>query len=173
MSDTPALAIKRPFETHVAMILARLIVGGVFVWLSIGKIQQPATFLKLIREYQLLPEQPAYAMNLTAIILPWVELLCGLLMVFGYWLRGASLMIFGLLVFFTGAVAYRAIGIYNDGGIAFCDIKFDCGCGGGEIPICDKLRENTALTGLAFIALVSNSRWLSIEALKAKRRDPA
>ena len=33
--------------------------------------------------------------------------------------------------------------------LPFCAIKFDCGCGTGEILICRKLAENTLLTALS------------------------
>jgi len=51
--------------------------------------------------------------------------------------------------------------------IAYCDVRFDCGCGTGEVYICRKLAENAALTLLALLASLSRSRrfclsaWLS------------
>ena len=38
MSRSPELAVRPPTETHVAMIVARLVVGVVFIWLSISKM---------------------------------------------------------------------------------------------------------------------------------------
>lgn len=177
MTQAPELAehpAARPgAETHVAMIVARLIVGGVFVWLSLAKIDNPHAFLKLLHQYQLpLIDSTPVLLNTLAVVLPWVELICGILFIIGFWLRGAAVLLLVLLIAFTAAVAYRAIGVYHSETIAFCSIKFDCGCGGGaEIPVCDKLRENTALIGLALIATVSRSRWLALDALFARRAD--
>ncbi len=167
MSRAPELAVRAPVETHVAMIVARIIVGVVFIWLSISKIENPHVFMKLLREYELpLIGSNHVLLNLTAVTLPWVEMLCGILLIVGFWLRGAAILLFAMLIGFTTAVAVRAIGIYQAETIAFCAIKFDCGCGGGvEIPICDKLRENTALIGLSLIAMVSNSRRFALDAL--------
>lgn len=166
MTREPDLAARGAPETHVAMIVARLVVGGVFVWLSITKISDPHLFMKLLREYKLpLMESHHTLMNVTAVTLPWIELLCGMFFLVGFWLRGAAVLLLVMLIAFTTAVAWRAIGVYHSEEIAFCAIKFDCGCGGGEIPICDKLRENTALIGLALIATVSRSRCLAIDGL--------
>ncbi|UCD28996.1 MAG: hypothetical protein JSV03_00490 [Planctomycetota bacterium] len=55
-------------------------------------------------------------------------------------------------------VAVRAIGIYQTGGIPFCDIEFDCGCGGGVVNVCRKLPENTFLLLLSIVVLLSRSR---------------
>lgn len=162
-ASVPAL-VRMPAECHVAMIVARLIVGGVFIWLAIGKIEKPIEFLKVIREYHVIPPSLFVLHNLTAVALPWIEIFAGVCLVLGLWLRGSALLLLLLLLFFTIAIARRALGVYQAGGIPFCGIKFDCGCGGGtEIYICDKLRENVALIGLALIAALSDSRWLAAD----------
>jgi hypothetical protein len=50
-----------------------------------------------------------------------------------------------MLAAFTCAVARRALGIHALQHIAFCAIKFDCGCGAGEEFICRKVVENLGL----------------------------
>ena len=84
MTTVPALT-NRSTESRLAPMVARLIVGGVFVWLSVNKIQHPIEFLKVLREYQLLPESPPQFLNLTAVTLPWIELLVGILLIAGFW----------------------------------------------------------------------------------------
>jgi hypothetical protein len=50
-------------------------------------------------------------------------------------------------------VLHRALAIADAQHLAFCLVKFDCGCGSGEVFICRKLTENTLLILL--------SAWLS------------
>ncbi len=155
-------------ETHVPMLLARLVLGGLFIWMGISKVAKPVVFLKNIREYHLLPETPLasiHLINLTAIALPWIEILCGVLLIVGFCLRGSSFSILAMLVVFTSAIIARTIGVYRAGDIALCDIQFDCGCGANEIIICEKVLQNSALIGLALIALLSRSRLLAVEKL--------
>jgi len=47
-----------------------------------------------------------------------------------------------MLVPFTVLVFRRALAIQSALAIPFCAVKFDCGCGTGEVFICRKLLEN-------------------------------
>ncbi len=145
------------------MLAARLIVGGVFLWLAFSKLADPILFLKNVREYHLLPESPPIFINLTAVALPWVEIVCGVLLVIGLWIRPAALIALGMLLAFTPAIFARAVGVYNAGGIAFCAIEFDCGCGTGAINICKKLGENSSLILLSLVAVLSQSRKFAVD----------
>ncbi len=168
-SSSPSL-LCRLDQTHVPMLLARVALGGVFITQSLAKIAEPIHFLKVIREFQLLPENPPFFINMTAIGMPWVELICGILLVIGFRMRGAALLVLLMMVTFTTAVFLRALGEFNTLGIPFCDIEFDCGCGGGKpINICRKLLINSGLTIAALVATFSSSRFLTIESLFKKK----
>jgi len=168
MTENPSL-LKRIDNTHIPMLLARLIVGGLFIYLAIHKVGDPVKFLKDIREYHLLPESPPYFLNLTAVAMPWVEIICGVLLIIGFWIRGAASVVLVLMVWFTGAIFLRAVGVYHAGDIAFCGIEFDCGCGSGVINICRKLVTNASLITLTVIALASGSRLLAVESLLTRQ----
>ena len=99
-------------------LIARAVVGGLFLVSAYGKIIAPAQFAEEIRAYQMLP---AISTNVLAYVLPWVELLAGLLLVICVWRREARFIIAALLVVFTIAKAYT----YARG------MDIDCGCGGG------------------------------------------
>jgi uncharacterized membrane protein YphA (DoxX/SURF4 family) len=132
-------------------LLARLIIGAVFIYMGVQKTLHPVEFLKLIRQYEIF--QNHWALNLVASTLPWFEIFCGLLLMFGVAVRGTALVMVTMLVPFTIAVLLRALAIQKSGGLPFCSIKFDCGCGGGAVFICPKILENLLLTG-ASLALV-------------------
>ncbi|MEE8142615.1 MAG: MauE/DoxX family redox-associated membrane protein [Planctomycetota bacterium] len=137
--------------------VARLIIGGVFVWAAVQKIADPVTFLKVLREYQLLPFQPPQIINGVAVILPWVEVVAGLALITGVALRPACILLATLLVVFTGAIYLRATQVQGDAQ-AFCSIAFDCGCGGEVIQVCRKLLQNTGLVLVSMVAIISRSR---------------
>ena len=81
----------------------------------------------------------------------------------------AGLSRFQFLIF-TFVIAIRAMGIHQAGGIAFCDIAFDCGCGGGPQEVCTKLPENVGLWFASLIAFISTSNRFSIPALMHRKR---
>ena len=164
MNEKPSL-LRRLDATHLPMIAARLVLGNLFILYGFHKIGDPVDFLKLIKEYELLPLEPPEYMNLAAVITPWLEVICGNLLLAGLWIRGAAFTILAMLVVFTTAIVIRAMGVYAAGGVDLCDIKFDCGCGGGEIIICKKVLMNSALIALSVVALLSRSRKLAIDTL--------
>ena len=132
-------------------VAARWFLGALFIYLGANKALHPEEFLKLVRQYELV--QTPLLLNLIAAGLPWFEVFCGVLLLAGVAVRGAALMLVAMLVPFTAAVLHRAWAIHAAGNLAFCAIKFDCGCGTGEVFICHKLAENAGLTVLALLLL--------------------
>ncbi|MBP9901602.1 MAG: DoxX family membrane protein [Verrucomicrobia bacterium] len=137
----------------VSGVVARWILGVLYVWMGMSKALDPVGFLKLVHAYDL-AGAPGL-LNLIAAALPWFEVFCGLLLLLGVAVRGTSLLSVVMLVSFTLLVLRRAMALHAGGSLPFCAIKFDCGCGTGEILICRKLAENFALTlgslGLVFL----------------------
>ena len=131
----------------VPLLIARLFVGVLFVYLAIDKIRDPINFLKLTRQYKLVDEQSAYVlMNLIAVTLPWLEMLCGVVLILGVAVRAAGLLSAGMLVVFTPMILSRGLELYNLGAAdTFCGVNFDCGCGAGVVFVCPKLLENCAM----------------------------
>ncbi|GJM20243.1 MAG: hypothetical protein DHS20C15_01580 [Planctomycetota bacterium] len=130
---------------NALLLITRLVLGGLFLWMGAQKISDPVVFLKLIREYEMLPERPPLALNSVAVMLPWLEVLCGGLLVLGVAVRGAALVVFGMLAVFSTAILLRALQIQSAEEIAFCAVAFDCGCGAGPQPVCNKLLQNAGL----------------------------
>jgi putative oxidoreductase len=77
--------------------LFRLYIGGLFIYASLYKINYPGEFAETIASYQILP----YALiGVSAVILPWVELVCAVLLVLGVRAKAAALILAGLLSVF-------------------------------------------------------------------------
>ena len=85
-------------------LIARLILGAVFIYASIDKGIHPAAFAKAIYNYQILPDS---LINLTAIVLPWLELILGLFLIIGLFREGSVCIVTALLVIFLGVMIFN------------------------------------------------------------------
>jgi uncharacterized membrane protein YphA (DoxX/SURF4 family) len=94
---------KLKIEGFLALC-ARLILGVVFIYASIDKILYPADFAKAVYNYQILPD---YLINLTAIILPWLELILGIFLIIDLFRKGSVCIVTFLLVVFLGAMIFN------------------------------------------------------------------
>lgn len=155
--NSSASSWRRP-ALDVAAVLARWLVGALFLYMGLNKALHPVEFLKLLRQYELV--HSPLLLNSIAVTLPWFEVFCGSLLLTGVAVRGAALMLVMMLVPFTFVVLDRALAIQSASAIAFCAVKFDCGCGMGEVFICRKLIENAILTLLSVWLLAGRGRWL-------------
>jgi putative oxidoreductase len=103
----------------------RLYLGGVFLVACWHKILHPGIFALDVATYQLLPLE---LINLQALILPWVELLAGIMLVIGFRTRAAALLINLMMVSFILALAWAL----------WLGLDMGCGCfasEGGDDPI--------------------------------------
>jgi uncharacterized membrane protein YphA (DoxX/SURF4 family) len=141
-------------------VLARWCLGGVFIYMGLVKALDPVGFLKLVRQYDLVATP--ILLNSIAAALPWFEVFCGLLLVAGVAVRGSALMLLGMLLPFTVVVFQRALAVAGAQAIPFCAVRFDCGCGNGEVLICYKLLENFALMVLSAWLAAGFGRQLSL-----------
>ena len=96
-------------------LLARFILGAVFIYASLDKIADPVAFSTNIDNYHI---TPIAINNLAALIIPWVELIIGLSLITGVFLDGASILTMALLVFFIFIITQA----YMRG------ISLHCGC---------------------------------------------
>lgn len=98
-----------------AHAVCRILLGAVFVYASWGKILDPAAFARIIANYQIVS---AGTGHLTALFLPYLELVCGVCLIINRWSRGSALIVTGLMMVFIAALAYN---IYRG-------LDIDCGC---------------------------------------------
>ena len=96
-------------------LAARWVLGATFIYASHSKILAPAVFAKIIYGYDLFP---AILINLLAIILPFVELIAGMALIFGFYPRSAVLIVNVLLLAFIVSLSINIVRGH----------EFDCGC---------------------------------------------
>lgn len=95
----------------------RFLVGFIFIIAAIPKIADPSSFAKSIQAYQLIP---TILINITALVIPWVELLIGIFLIVGVLLRGSAILSAGLFAAFSIIIAVSLIR----------GLTIDCGCFG-------------------------------------------
>lgn len=86
----------------LAWTLLRLALGALFIYASAHKIVSPGAFAQEVNNYKLLP---AALVNPFAMIVPWLELICGVAIITNRLALGASTLIAAMMVAFTVAVA--------------------------------------------------------------------
>jgi uncharacterized membrane protein YphA (DoxX/SURF4 family) len=96
-------------------LMARLVVGLIFIYASVYKILDPGEFAGSIRNYGLIP--PVFS-NLIALTLPWLEFVSGAFLILGIQTRAAALLTSAMMLVFLGALIYA----YSIG------LDIDCGC---------------------------------------------
>ena len=94
---------------------AQIALGAVFVAAAIPKIADPPAFAHMIYNYRLVPGS---FVNALALVMPWIELVVGLLLVLGVWRREAALVAAVLLLVFLGAIGWNLARGH----------AIDCGC---------------------------------------------
>ena len=155
------LLLLTGFAREAAALLARWWLGCVFIYMGLNKaLPHPEYFLKLVQQYDMVTSP--FLLNSIGVALPWFEVFCGVLLLAGVAVRGTALNLVAMLVPFTLLVLKRALAIAATSGIPFCAVKFDCGCGAGEVFICHKLVENTVLLLLAAWLLTGRGRLLCL-----------
>lgn len=138
------------FNPHVLLVF-RFVLAAVFIYAAAQKIGKPIAFAQEIHNYSVVDYgTPLYLM---AVVLPWVELVCGLALVTGAGIRGAALVLIGLNAMFLAVISIKTAG-YVAGGTPFMKVYFDCGCGFGATYAWKKLLEDAVylLLALALIA---------------------
>ena len=116
--------IKKIISHPAITIIARLVLGGILIYASWDKILDPAGFAKAVQNYRFLPVE---TVNLFALVIPWLELVCGLLLIFGMFTKGSSFVVVLLLLsFIVASSAALARGL---------DIGCGCFSNSGADPI--------------------------------------
>ncbi|MCX5752332.1 MAG: DoxX family membrane protein [Candidatus Krumholzibacteria bacterium] len=123
------------------LLAFRLLLAAIFIYAAVQKIGRPHAFADEIHGYGVVDYGPP--LYIMAVVLPWIELLCGFSLVAGVAIRGAALILIGLNAMFLVVIAKKTIGYVSDG-TPFMKIYFDCGCGFGATYAWKKLLEDAA-----------------------------
>lgn len=141
---------------------ARWYLGVLFVGACLHKIADPGSFALDVATYDILP---LALVNLTAIVLPWVELAAGVLLLAGWRVRGGALLVAGMMTVFLAALV-----------IALArGLDMSCGCfasqGAAEDPISLlTVARDLGWLALAVFVLAYDRSLAGLDGLRGRRR---
>lgn len=140
--------MKQLYKNSKIVLLARIILGAIFIYASIDKIINPIDFSNTIDNYHISPIQ---LNNLAALIIPWIEFIIGVCLISGVFLNGATIISMVLLVFFIFIITQALIR----------GIDLDCGCfdlaqkeisdGNIKLEMIKRIIEDFVFLGLTFL----------------------
>jgi putative oxidoreductase len=117
------LAETRSSKSHRISALAhpwlsirvQIALGVFFVAAALPKIADPPSFAHMVYNYRIVP---GALIHLMALVMPWIELLCGLALILGIWKDTARTLVAAMLAVFIVAIS---INLARNNVI-------DCGC---------------------------------------------
>ncbi len=107
--------MKRLLAHPWLTIRLQIALGAIFIIAALPKIADPPSFAHMIYNYRLVPSP---LINISALVMPWVELLAGLALILGAWKAAARTVVAIMLAVFIVAIS---INLFRDNAI-------DCGC---------------------------------------------
>ena len=111
----PAYLKDKEFTIKGLETLFRIGIGGMFIFASLFKIQDPKQFAVLVAQYQFLPN---FVNNFFALVYPQFEFWFGLALIVTPFTKECSLAIFGMFVSFIIALIWALA----------LDLGITCGC---------------------------------------------
>jgi putative oxidoreductase len=87
-------------KSHILFRIIDVIVGGIFVYAGVLKVLDPVQFANDIDNYKTLPW---FVTVRLAFYLPWLEISCGLALIFRFLYRGGLSILTALILVFIGA----------------------------------------------------------------------
>ena len=139
------------FSSAVAPVIAlicRLTLGIVFLYAGIEKIIAPQEFAMAVYNYRLLPD---WAVNMLAVILPWLEVFLATGFIAGIYVRGASSLSSLLFLIFAIALTINLVR----------GLDISCGCFGGSSGNISwsYLIRDTSLLAMSVFTLFCDRGW--------------
>ena len=144
--------LKKILNNKYLLLSIRIFLGFIFLFAAITKVTDPIGFSQSIYNYRLMPD---FTINFLSIAFPWIELVAGILLIFGIAVKENSAILSALLfVFIVAIIISIARGL-----------NIDCGCFGtveGSKVGLIKILENVGLLIIGLILMKFDSKFLSL-----------
>lgn len=159
--------IRKVVTSPYLSLVLRVYVGYFFLYASVSKIPFPAQFAEAIANYRLIPYA---ALNLGAVVLPWIEFVAGMFLIIGFKSRASAVLIGLLLIMFDVMILINM----------YWGAPITCGCYDtvGEPIGWMKISENAVMLIFTiqiyfFDKLMLFSRWGLIAGMRKRLISPA
>lgn len=143
--------MKKVLGHPIVILIARFILGYIFITFGASKIAEPSKFANEISNYAIMPD---FSLNFLAIIIPWIEVVTGILLVLGLKLKSNAAITGSLMLVFIIAIVWALAN----------GLDINCGCSSAN-PVkigFPKLMENTGLFLLSLIIYLFPSSKFSL-----------
>lgn len=158
--EKPSRNIFKIITSKYFISIIRILLGLFFIYAAQNKIANLVEFAQAISAYDIIPNS---FIPFLAIVLPWLEVYCGLFLLTGFLIQSSSFLGFTLLFIFTVNIVIALIRGLN----------IDCGCGASITGVTQisllKVFENILLMILIMIINASKSFYFSLDSLLSKR----
>lgn len=139
------------FSNKYLLFIFRIALAFIFIYAGAEKISDPEVFAISISNYRLLPVS---IINIFAIVLPWIEFVSGILLLFGISVKDSSKIITTMLIVFTIAIVISL----------FRGLDIECGCFGKGMQIgITKLIENILMIAAGLTLITFGSDFLKLK----------
>lgn len=149
---------------HTVLFVCRILIAALFLFAAWQKLFAPESgpqkFALAINSFRILPE---HLVHLATGVIPWLEVLCSVLILAGVWTRAAASVLALLLIGFTAAVI----------SVLLRQMSLTCGCFGNLTLICPKgvmgwckVFENTVILLPCVLVAVGGGGWLDFDRLR-------
>lgn len=140
--------MQKFINNPILNLVIRVFIGVIFIYFGASKLADPGLFAEEIGNYDMMPNSITH---LLAIIFPWIEIVVGIMLLFGIKQKENAFIATSLLVVFTIAVA-----------VAFArGLDISCGCAGADAQQTvgwGKIFENLGLIILTLYLLISDNK---------------
>ena len=109
--------MRKIISNKYLLLTIRLVLGALFIYSAVLKIDDAEYFAKSLYNYRILPVE---TLNLFALIIPWLELVIGLLLILGIFVKESALLGSVLMTIFIAAIVSAVAR----------NLDIDCGCFG-------------------------------------------
>lgn len=133
--------MNSPIFKHLIAV-GRIVLGAVFVYAGIVKAADTTAFAGSIAAYRILPYFGNY---LLASVLPWLEIICGVILIVGWRIRSAAIVVAILnILFIVALLSASARGL-----------DIDCGCfrPGSKTPPLEALLRDLVFLAMALVVI--------------------
>jgi putative oxidoreductase len=130
--------IWRVIKHPATLTTLKVFLGLIFILSSVTKVGTPEKFGESIAAYRLIPEM---FIPVLSMLIPWLQLICGVLLITDMYVQSSAMIISGLLVVYTVAIAQAwARGI-----------EIPCGCFDLDIGLEDEVGGTSVMRDLTFL----------------------
>ncbi|MEM9372481.1 MAG: MauE/DoxX family redox-associated membrane protein [Planctomycetota bacterium] len=162
------MSFLKLLESIVVQLALRIGLGGVFCFAAFKKLSDPQSFAEAIKGFKVLEVAQFEPLMVTgAFVIPWVEMIAGLMLVFGLRTRAAASAIGLALVGFIGLLISIIARDIDASCSCFGDLNFGCP---GKIGWCQVLR-NTIMLMPAIYLVWRQGGLLALDEVLARRAD--